>query len=64
MKPNELIEILNKMTKEKDIEISIDISTCEDDYMTRVFVREYIGMQDSTTLLFTGESNEQTSRIK
>lgn len=52
----ELLEL-----EDKPLEISVDMSTCDEDSENRVFTTEYFGVNDKhaseITLLFAGEPN-------
>jgi len=57
MKVKQLLEILQLLDKNAELEISVDISTCEDDAMLRVFATELIDYQMPGTILMAGYSN-------
>ncbi len=59
MKAKELIEVL-KMNPDADVLISVDVSTCDDDFDKRAFADTYFDYQivdNRITLIFEGYSN-------
>ena len=58
MTVKDLHKVLNNLTPETEINISIDISTGEKDSFKRAFSTEYLEYIDDGTLIFSGYVNE------